>query len=931
MCDELLELWAKKTDGQAPSHYPLLFHMIDVAAVTEQLWEAVLQASTRSFFAEQLGLNEGNAKRWVAFWAGLHDLGKATPAFQSKSNDAKARLQRLGFDFGLNYDEVHHGTATTCILHGLLESEFSLSKELSRRVASAVGGHHGIFPKSEELRRPSRLANKKWREQWLKLAKTVAECCEISGVPAPACLPQNGFFILLAGLTAVADWVASNENWFPYYTACPHTDKHFAYAKLRAQQALQSLLWECPLPGSAATFTRCFDFSQPRPLQQEAVRLASELQGQRGLVIIEAPMGEGKTEAALYLADSWLASLKQKGVYFALPSQATSNQMFGRVKSFLERRFAEDRVGLMLLHGHASLNSEFNQLVQRVRFTDVDADSALAHNTYDRAPSTVAAAEWFTYRKRGLLAPFGVGTVDQALLSVLQTRHYFVRLFGLAGKTVIIDEVHAYDAYMMTLLERLVEWLAALGTTVVVLSATLPAARRNALLAAYYRGSGKGGEAVMPSTPSLSYPRISWVADGKLGGRTITVSPQSTKEVRIKWVDSSAAAGDVSQLGRQLNEVLADGGCAAVICNTVDRAQALYRQLKGYFPGVAEDGELELDLFHARYPFVERQRRERRTLIRFGKEGSTIDCGDEGLRKVYRPRRAVLVATQVVEQSLDLDFDLMVTEMAPIDLILQRAGRLQRHQHPRPPVFRNRPPELWILKPQFDDRGCPVFGSGTEKVYDRHILLRSWLLLKEEKCVKIPDDVERLIEMVYDGDWQGNLPQALQEEWHKTLEELTRRRREYSDLAKDNSLPSPAFPDDILETSNRDLEEDNPEVHLSLRALTRVAEEPSVQVLCLYGSADSPKLSPETDEVLDIHAQPSEIVVRRLLERSLNISHRGVADSILKEGRQVDEKWRHAPLLRHHYMLFFDSNHRCRIGSYKLCLDSELGLTIEKR
>src|SRR5207248_6281763 len=104
----------------------------------------------------------------------------------------------------------------------------------------------------------------------------------------------------------------------------------------------------------------------------------------------------------------------------------------------------------------------------------------------EKRPSAVVAEEWFARnKKQALLAPFGVGTIDQALLAVLQTRHVFVRLFGLAGKCVVLDEVHAYDAYMTTLMERLLRWLAALGCPVMLLSATLPRDKRVKLLRAY--------------------------------------------------------------------------------------------------------------------------------------------------------------------------------------------------------------------------------------------------------------------------------------------------------------------------------------------------------------------------------------------------------------------------------------------------------------
>ena len=393
--------------------------------------------------------------------------------------------------------------------------------------------------------------------------------------------------------------------------------------------------------------------------------------------------------------------------------------MFGRVRDFLQDRYKDGLVQLQLLHGHASLSSEFEVLrknhnrIFAPRYSGVEEDDHLE----------VVASEWFTYRKRGLLSPFGVGTIDQALLAVLQTKHVFVRLFGLAHKTVIIDEVHAYDAYMTTLLERLLEWLAALGSPVVLLSATLPRSRRNGLLAAYLRGLGDQSEEIRSDA---SYPRISWVS-GNSGpsARTVRVSPRGTKEVSMEWTGGSVPAHDGSSfpLGERLREALAQGGCAAVICNTVRRAQEIYRALKPYFPGTAEDGKPELDLLHAQYLFQDRDKREKRSLARFGSR----------VRTRSGPNKAVLVATQVIEQSLDLDFDLMVSDMAPVDLLLQRAGRLHRHERRRPHGLGQ--PRLLVCQPEMDG-GVPRFEPGTAAVYDSHILLRTWLTLRDRATVR---------------------------------------------------------------------------------------------------------------------------------------------------------------------------------------------------
>ena len=343
----------------------------------------------------------------------------------------------------------------------------------------------------------------------------------------------------------------------------------------------------------------------------------------------------------------------------------------------------------MAMHPFQQNSQALRQQANRI-FTPYDIE-AEEERSPGHPPADVIAAEWFTYRKRGLLAPYGVGTVDQGLLAVLKTRHYFVRLFGLSHKTVVVDEVHAYDAYMSKLLERLLEWLAALKCSVVLLSATLPSNKRTALLTAFTKGLGISPD----SRPSevTAYPRLSWVTSAGSGSCHFEDSPQFSRILQLRFVEGEVFAKETSEfhLGELLKKALAEGGCAAVICNTVSRAQEVYTALKPHFPGIeAGDGWPELDLFHARYLFEGREKRELRTLLRFGKPGGQAEGEEGNFREVKRPHRAVLVATQVIEQSLDLDFDVMVTEMAPIDLILQRAGRLQRHafsQNPGDPSF----------------------------------------------------------------------------------------------------------------------------------------------------------------------------------------------------------------------------------------------------
>jgi CRISPR-associated endonuclease/helicase Cas3 len=585
-------LWAKKgksiQSSEEPHFHPLLFHLMDVAAVTECLWQSVLERQLRKEISARLGLTVEQAGKWLHFWAGLHDLGKASPAFQGKWEIACIRLTKAGLPCRKLSEPLRHGVLTAAFVAELLPSLFiSFPRALVDRLGRTLGGHHGSFPRAGDIREINReqRGGRRWDEVRLEFFQQFARQFHLEEAGVPGDNPGHSFFLLLAGLVSVADWIGSNADFFPFARESLDLGEYAATAWEKANKALKTLGWLGWRP--PVTFVEMGDLFPAvrvhglRPPQQATAQLAENLP-EPGLVILEAPMGEGKTEAAMYQADRWSVALGQRGCYFALPTMATSNQMFSRVKEFLQDRYDEELVNLQLLHGHASLSAEFRELrdeADRI-FTpsEIDAEEIAAAGG---PPAEVVAAEWFTYRKRGLLAPFGVGTVDQALLAVLKTRHYFVRLFGLAGKTVIIDEVHAYDAYMTKLLERLLEWLAACGCGVVLLSATLPKERRLALVQAFRKGLGR--DAGKPKLPAKDpYPRLTWVSRTFSGSKHFPASPQFSRTIRYEWVSGEIPleTGQAFELGARLQEALAGGGCAAVICNTVGRAQEIYRALK---------------------------------------------------------------------------------------------------------------------------------------------------------------------------------------------------------------------------------------------------------------------------------------------------------------------------------------------------------------
>lgn len=887
-------IWAKSTQEK---RHPLICHMLDVAAVALQLWQDVLSPAARGWFSGGLKADETAAERWIAIWAGLHDLGKAAPAFQRQRE--QPRYQEL--------NRCHpHGVITANALAEIFpQPPFNLAREIADPLAVVIGGHHGVFPRSDE--RISVAHDAIGSEPWAQLRVTLAmHLAETIGLPSPWEKPLNSAQLLwLAGLISVADWIGSDERHFPYLDASvnPVLDllAYWHQAQQRAVMALKTLGWTRLRRPEPLPFSQLFPgASPPFPVQQAVIDLAETLDGP-ALIIVEAPMGEGKTEAAFYLADHASAAHGLPGHYIGLPTRATSDQMYHRLRAYLTRRYPEQAINLQLLHGQAAL-VETEQEVNRLPQPQDIAGSA----GWDGAPASVVAAEWFTQRKRGLLAPFGAGTVDQALLAVLQTRHVFVRLFGLAHKTVVIDEVHAYDTYMSALLERLLTWLAALGCRVVLLSATLPRQRRERLVAAYAQGLAllPHGNALAPADlpPPVPYPRLTWMTPKQAGARNVGISAQRRKEINVRWLTETTP----DELGQLLHEALADGGCAAVICNTVRSAQETYRALQPNFAGQASDGGPVLDLLHARFLVRDREEREQRALARFGKGGT-------------RPDRAVLVATQVIEQSLDLDFDLMVTELAPADLVLQRAGRLHRHHRQRLPGLAQ--PALWILAPAAAD-GVPAFDPATTHVYDEHVLLRTWWELRDRHVLRLPDDIEALVEAVYD-DNRPCPPEAgerIHQKWGKTKQELHRKHLYHERIAKDLRLLPPTHPtEDLLDDFNRELEEDDPGIHRSIQALTRLGD-PSITSVCL---------PPDRWRSLDRDQSPTLKEAQELLRYSVEITDSRVVSDLIKH--KNPSGWHRSRFLRHTRLLCLDENWSVDVGNYRVSIDREIGLVISRK
>ena len=882
-----------KTNRKKPNEiHLLLYHLIDVGQVAQAIWQDVLTNSIRQQLARILDLTVEECGYFIAFIASLHDLGKAGPAYQDKYAPPylKKELNEAGLtlrDATYHPDtqkNAPHGTVSTWALSALLPEMVGIDRRPARKIAIAIGGHHGIWPTGGMA-----YINDSKHPQWDTVRRDLVwELMGIFTPPTAVSLPQstaaqNTFLTILSGLTSVADWIGSrNDECFGYVEQVMASRQYAQRAAIKAQEGLQDLGWIGWQPtGELPIFAESFaylNFNMPRPVQQQVIDIARNLEPPT-LLVLEAPTGIGKTETAIYIADAWLQQHNGRGMYIAMPTQATSNQMYGRVGEFLTHRYPDMDKNYHLVHGQAAW---LDKLQKEVELQSV-GDDQLAHLT---------AESWFKPRKRTLLAPFGVGTVDQTLMSILQTKHFFVRLFGLSHKVVIFDEVHAYDTYMNTLFHRLLEWLNAIGTSVIILSATLPAKMRRDLVEAYTGQS-------LPKTET-EYPAL-------------TIANAQRQEIHplpkpdAYTLQLECVAHEPEAIAAFLREELADGGCTAVICNTVQRAQDVYQAIQ-QANIVPQD---ELILFHARFLPIWRKAIEEKVLNKFGKNGN-------------RPHKAIVVATQVVEQSLDLDFDVMITDLAPIDLILQRAGRL--HRHDRTAQERHNHPHRLIITQPHQKGEIPDFDVD-KFVYGDYLLLRSYLTLRDRAGIVIPQDTVSLIESVYGDLVFDHMSQAWQAALQAAFVVKENDDRETTAKAARQPIESPDNRR-LLHQKMAGLEEDNPEVHATFRAQTRDIDL-SMTLICLHKTAVSVAIYDE-DKLLHFNLDDPLCpdLSKMLLQNGISIQHKGIVNHFLTQ--PLPQSWRENAALRYcRYAIFEDNEYD--LPSHTLRLDKQLGLQIIKK
>lgn len=740
----LFRYWGKAGENEwgYPSWHPLVYHSLDVAAV------GCLFLKKDKLLCQKLsnpsGLPPDNLIPLFTFLLATHDVGKFAEGFQNLRKDLYELLQ------GGKSQKAY--TASHCVLgHRFWEEEIIPNsvkegwwggesddlegyQDLLSPFVRAITGHHGFPPAQLAFQEPlNRQFSGSTIQNILSFVDKIRR--ELSLKPFPQEFLKNAHAAwLLAGLTVLADWIGSNRDWFPYHPIeMPLEDYWKEHALPKASKAIaeSGVLSSSrnPITDINSAFPAIIT---PTPLQvfTGIVPISTGPQ----LFIVEEVTGAGKTEAALILAYRLISSGLGEGIFIALPTMATANAMFKRIEKIPDQFFNNGAASLVLAHSFRHLyNFGFEE--QRRDYT---------HSSEEDSASKSCSTWLSDNREKALLAQIGVGTIDQALMAILPARHQSLRLLGLSRNILIVDEVHACDSYMHRLLCRLLQFHAALGGSAILLSATLPSKMREELANAFRSGLGGSQRPVSDN----KYPLVTHVDKG--GGKTSAFSsrPEMARKIKIQFIHDREGLKNLLE-----KEVLKGGKCGCWIRNTVADALEAHKWLIPTF------GD-KLTLFHARFAMGDRLAIEEEVLRRYGKNSGPSER-----------RGNLLIATQVVEQSLDLDFDLMISDLAPIDLLIQRAGRLCRHSRDL----------AGNTISAHDQRGTPIlnlfapllvkdprrnwyqsFFPKAARVYPHHGQL--WLaatMLAEKMQIQIPEDLRFLIEGVYGEGAAGSIPPEL--------------------------------------------------------------------------------------------------------------------------------------------------------------------------
>ena len=904
-------LWAKKNvqDGQ-PMWLPLIVHLMDTKNVIGWLYNHWIDDGQREVMRENFD-SEEKLLKFIRFLGAVHDIGKATPAFQTKKSYIRddelddylvRRLVESGLD-GLDSVELGNRRESP---HNLAGEALLYNWRVSEEICAIIGGHHGKPFNFWDVR--NQIENytsnyfqddndRNLREKWSDIQKFILdEALNASGYDSLSNLPDKigqPQAVLFEGLLIMADWLSSSEYigdnlMFPLINiedSAVDVDLDSRYHSAIMNWNRDDMVQFMHVSNVESNYEKRWGF-KPRNVQH----IMSDAIGRLidpGIIVIEAPMGIGKTEIALTAAEQLGYSSGRDGLYIGLPTQATTNAMFDRVNEWLENIAEEENehVSIKLMHGKSMFNQTYSNLPHAENIVDEDDDSG-----------TVIVNSWFS-GKKSILTKFTVGTIDNLLLMGLKQKHLFLRHFGFSGKVVVIDEAHAYDAYMNSYLYKAIEWLGAYHVPVVVLSATLPKDKRIKLFGSYLRGKfGKWKDKVIfPDNweSEEAYPLLSYLDGTHVGQVTDFGNADAVqkKSVHIHRLDVSD-----EEIIENVLEMTRDGGIAGIIVNTVKRAQKLAELVPG---------DVKLMVLHSAFLAPDRAKKEKKLQDTIGKHGN-------------RPQRMIVIGTQVLEQSLDIDFDVLYTDIAPMDLILQRIGRLHRHDIRRPEKLAE--PQTYVMgMSEFGD-----YGDANEGIYGRYLLMKTDYYLKDR--INIPEDISPLVQKIYRED---------DDFCNEGLEKARREFQGKKEKAKRNAsafqIASPVYPGrkgSIHGWLNRDKADVSNSEQRASAAVRDIDE--TIEVVLLKRNGDD-------YEILD-GGKLSDTDSKRIAEQLIRIPSAVISEyNIDKAIRKLEKKtrilfpeWEDDVWLKGSLAMVLDDNLKADFNGWHLGYSDKCGLSYER-
>ncbi|MFE5913480.1 CRISPR-associated helicase Cas3' [Streptomyces wedmorensis] len=914
-------LWGKERGLNKP--YPVGCHGIDTAAVMEVLWERYLSAWQRRMLAEGWGLSEEQA-RLLHVWLGfLHDLAKISPVFQQQESGADELSGTVGYPMTVERTPYHdHGVhlALPELLHRIhgLPLDGRPARLVAEQLGQILGGHHGRYGEPLSHRDGSLtcpivaapgLGGEGWDEQREALVRLAGELFGVSVWPTRRA--QAPVAAVTTGLVSLADWLVSQVWWLKARQRQHRKSRwvagdwaeHLLMARRAAVRVPARAQLLAPTWRATLSFAGMFPgLSDPYPLQASIEREFPGLVNGPGMLLATAAPGDGKTEIALFAERVLGQASGTSGLAMLLPTMATTDAMHRR------------------LVRHAGHNCRGKAPVARLHsLAWLDAD----YTPEDLAPSLdnpALVSEWLRGAHRGLLTGIAIGTWDQAVRAVLPHKYMAMRWLGLSGKTVIIDEAHAYDAHGHQLTVTLLEWLGRLGVPVVVLSATLTSRIATSLLNAYRHGAGHPPlQEVTPTYPGWTFTDH---ATGETTSRGPYPSPRATRlDIRTHPYTPTRQATEDGQRSRRILDILhplhsspETPGAALIVCNTVAEAQATESALQDAY----KDGSTLVRILHARMPVHQRHGVTRR-LERWTGPVRPAHRRPDGAWIAptgKRPDRPlVVITTQVAEQSLDVDFDLVISDLAPFALLAQRAGRGHRHQgRARPPYAQQ--PTLHVLTP-VTQQGKPTVPVYWGEVYDASLLRRTHEHLGTlTGPVAVPEDLQHHVDAVYSDTYTADddLRRLADDNAKQAMADLVaiRRHRTGTDL----------YP---LTNST-----------LSSEFLTTRLGDPSIRVLPIWTDPDGSRWlhpSQRTNRTrLPRRVKPGDReMIRRLMRRTIPIRQQWIITNgapVIDPTTEIPTGWEKTPALRDTALL----PHAATTGTYTngrriTYLDPTTGLT----